>query len=464
LDANEQDDAVITTHAPQPAVAWHARRPLLQFVASGLIVMVLVGAISVLVSHNAGEREAVRDARTATSVLADALIAPAITPELAAGERSALAAFDAVIRQQVFGRGIIHVRVWDETGTIVYSDEPTLIGSTFTLSDDAREALDGQRVIAEVSDLTAEENALERHEGALLEVYAPVVDGGGRRWLFEAYFPYDQVGANAATIGRTFVPITLAALLALQLVQFPLAFRLTSTVKRARSDREQLLLRAVEASNAERRRIARDLHDGAVQDLVGVSYQLAALSERSTRWNDPAATERLRSADADTRGAIQTLRSLFVEIYPPNLAASGLENALNDLVASLRTRGVDVSVEVEPSDADRMLGERGTALAYRAAHEAIRNVERHAMANNVSIGVTCQPGLGAVVTVADDGIGFDGSRRSADQHDHFGLRMLTDLLADTGGRLQVDSQPGMGTTVRASILLGSARPATAAGA
>jgi signal transduction histidine kinase len=428
-----------------------ANRPLGQFALSGLLMALLVGAVSVAVSHRAGEREAVRDARTTAAILADAVISPAINTPLVLGEPEAVDEFDALVRNNALGHGIAHARLWAADGTIIYSDEHSLIGNRYELGDEAREALERDEVIAEVSDLRADENALERDEGKLLEVYASVDDANGTHYLFEAYLLYDQVGANAVAIWRTFLPITLGAILVLELIQFPLALQLTRAVRRARSDHERLLLRAVEASNTERRRIARDLHDGAVQDLVGVSLQLASLSERARRWNDPASADRLHGASADTRGAIQSLRSLFVEIYPPNLESSGLASALGDLVASLRTRGVEVTISLTPltDDIDRDLGRRRVALVYRVAHEAIRNVERHALASVVTIEVTCREDR-ATVVVADDGIGFEASLPLIGR-EHFGLRMLDDLLAEAGSTLAVRSVPGHGTSLTAEV-------------
>src|SRR5437764_5592667 len=100
-------------------------------------------------------------------------------------------------------------------------------------------------------------------------------------------------------------------------------------LRQGQLERERLLQRAIDASNAERRRIARDLHDGVVQSLAGVSYSLAAAADRLD--GEPGSGDvglSLRQAAADTRRSMRDLRSLIVEIAPPNLHAEGLEHAV----------------------------------------------------------------------------------------------------------------------------------------
>ena len=89
---------------------------------------------------------------------------------------------------------------------------------------------------------------------------------------------------------------------------------------------------ALDSSETERRRIAADLHDGVVQDLAGVSYSLAALSDRV---DDPAARRSLERTATTTRGAVRSLRSLLVDIYPASLASAGLTASISDLLAGL---------------------------------------------------------------------------------------------------------------------------------
>jgi two-component system NarL family sensor kinase len=143
---------------------------------------------------------------------------------------------------------------------------------------DEQEVLRDNSVEAELSDLSAPENRFERDQGRLLEVHLPVPTPGGQTLLFETYSRYSSVTANAGAMWRQFLPITVGALLLLQLFQLPLVWSTARRLDASLRERERLLRRAVEATDTERRRIARDLHDGVVQDLA------AAMRELARRW------------------------------------------------------------------------------------------------------------------------------------------------------------------------------------
>jgi signal transduction histidine kinase len=112
----------------------------------------------------------------------------------------------------------------------------------------------------------------------------------------------------------------------------------------------------------ERQRIASYLHDGAVQDVAGVAFALAPLAESAAARGEHAQAAELRSAIDRLRQNVRDLRTLLVDLHPPNLAAAGLEAALADLVSPLEARGVAVSVSVD--DVER-LGPEQEALVYR---------------------------------------------------------------------------------------------------
>jgi two-component system, NarL family, sensor kinase len=303
----------------------------------------------------------------------------------------------------------------------------------------------GWREVAEISDLSRPENRFERRAGKLLEVYLPVHTPSGRPLLFESYLRYSSVVADGRDIWRSFAPALLAALVALWLLQVFPALSLARRLESDQRDREALLLRAIEASDTERRRIAADLHDGVVQDLAGIALGLAARAERAE--GEEAAA--LRSAAGGTRESMRRLRSLLVEIYPPNLSTTGLEPALADLVAPLTARGVFTRVEVDP---ELELAPEAEQLVFRTAQEALRNVLAHAGASRADVRVTRSDGRARLV-VDDDGRGFtpeQAERRRAEGH--LGLDLLRDRARDLGGRLEVDSEPGRGTTVTLEVV------------
>lgn len=228
-------------------------------------------------------------------------------------------------------------------------------------------------------------------------------------------------------------------------MQIPLAVVLARRLQGRERQRERLLRHAVGAAIAERRRIAGDLHDGVVQELTGITYGLDA---SRMKGNDPHRADVVADAARRLRESVGSLRTLLVDIYPPNLAEEGLDAALHELAAGLRRRGITVTVDLETVDD---VEPDQAALLYRAAQESLRNVASHSGAEHVTLTVTDR-GSAWLLTVTDDGRGFDRAER--DEHarsGHLGLRSIADLLADAGGELTIGSAPGAGTRIEARV-------------
>jgi two-component system NarL family sensor kinase len=247
---------------------------------------------------------------------------------------------------------------------------------------------------------------------------------------------------------RQFVPITVGALLLLTLLQLPLAWSTARRLDASLSERERLLRRAVEATDTERRRIARDLHDGVVQDLAAASFALVgATAKARTRGHGEEAEAMDGGAQALRRG-IRSLRTLLVEIYPPSLHRAGLPAALRDLLDPLTGRGIEVRLQV-PDSVE--LGDDRAELVFRVAQEAVRNVAEHSAAGAVDVELEATAATVAL-TVADDGIGFDPARLAdPPAGGHVGLLLLQDLARAAGGTLRIDASPGRGTTVHLEV-------------
>jgi signal transduction histidine kinase len=222
-----------------------------------------------------------------------------------------------------------------------------------------------------------------------------------------------------------------------------------------------MLHRALAASDAERRRIAADLHDGVVQDLAATSIALAGAAVSADRHGRADESGRLHLAADAVRAAIRSLRSLLVDIHPPNLRRTGLAVALGDLAASTSARSVPVTLVVDDG-ATAGLGERAEQFAFRVAQEALRNAVTHAGATAVEVRVGRRRPTPAerethdcdvlVLRVTDDGRGFDpGVPAAEDDRPHMGLRLLDDLAGDVDGRVEVISAPGRGTTVQVEV-------------
>jgi two-component system, NarL family, sensor kinase len=416
-----------------------------QFAVSGLVATVLIGLVTVAASRQIGTDEAIRDAKQLSRLAGEGIVEPALTPGVRSGDPAALRRLDELVRRRVLRDDIVRVKLWDSDGRIVYSDEPRLIGSRYPLDPEEQASLKDPNapVDAEVSDLSRPENRFERNEKKLLEVYLPVHDQSGHALMFEAYQRYSAVAAGSRRTWLAFAPAVLGALLLLQLVNLALATGLARRLRHGQREREALLQRALEASNAERRIIAADLHDGVVQDLVGVSYALAAEADRV---DGGEAGDALRRGAATTRDSVRALRTLLVDIFPPSLHRAGLAAALEDLARTSTARGVETTLDM-PDDPE--LADATEQLIYRCAQEALRNVHKHARAGHAEIAVRTS-GDTVVLAVRDDGRGFDPAvLETRPQEGHFGLSMLSDLARDAGGRLEVATTDG--TTVRVEL-------------
>jgi signal transduction histidine kinase len=410
-----------------------------QYAMSGFAALVVLATGGVYVLEHVGRAEAIRNAKQLTALAGHGVVGQHLTPALEHGDPAALGQMDAVVRRTLAGGRIVRVKIWLPNGRIVYSDQHRLIGSAYELGDDERAALRSGQTHADVSDLREPENRFERGFGKLLEVYLPIRDTSGRKLLFEDYERYSSVAASGRRLWLSFAPALFGALALLWLIQIPLAWRAARRSRQGQAEREQLLRRAIEASEEERRRLARNLHDGAVQDLAGVSFSLTATAEAAA----PQVAAVMHEAAADTRRTIKELRTLLVDIYPPDLHRAGLAAVLRDLVAPLSPHGIAVSLDV---DDDIELSEEVETLFYRCAQEALRNVVKHARASRVFVQLKQD---GAVrLTIADDGIGLPAE---PSHQGHFGLRLLDDLARESGGRLEVESPADGGTRVTIEV-------------
>ena len=196
--------------------------------------------------------------------------------------------------------------------------------------------------------------------------------------------------------------------------------------------------RIVESGYAARRRLERDLHDGAQQRLVSLALSLRMLRRRVE--HDPDTLEELDGARGELDHALEELRELARGIHPSVLTARGLNAALDGLA-----QRAPLPVEFQGTPADR-LPDRVESAAYFVVAEALTNVAKYARATHASVNVRRQDGQ-VVVEVTDDGVG------GADPSTGSGLRGLLDRVAAVGGRFELDSPPGHGTTVRAAIPL-----------
>ena len=418
-----------------------------RFMVGSLVAIAIVVVGGFFAIRSIAVDEARRDTAERVQSLGQLVEAAGLSDGVHRGDAEALAQLDDLVLGTVLSGSIVRVKVWGADGTILYSDASELIGERFPLGEEELEVLREGGSEAELSDLSEPENRLERPAGKLLEAYTAIRTPDGTPVLFEIYQRFSSVNASGERLLRALAPPLLAGLLALALLQVPLAWSLARRLQRGRDEREALLTHAVDASNQERRRIASDLHDGVVQKLAGLAFGLSPLAQEAARDGRGSDAQVLNAATTELQQSVRELRTLLVEIHPPNLATAGLDAALHDLLSPLASAGVATELSVEPTaptGADE--------LAYRVVREALRNVASHAAATRVAVTVERLGEGGLRLTVADDGRGFaPDARPQAEADGHVGLRLLEAIVEERGGTLVVESTVGAGTTLTAEV-------------
>jgi signal transduction histidine kinase len=269
----------------------------------------------------------------------------------------------------------------------------------------------------------------------------PALAGAGR----VALVPYQGETLGALSVskrpGETLTPVEgklmsdLAAQAGLVLHNIGLTEQLRARLVELQASR----LRIVTAADDQRRRIERDIHDGAQRQLLSIESTLA-LAESLAGQDTERERVLVARLKAETSGTLQTLRELARGIYPPLLADQGLAAAVGAQASK-----VEGPVEVSTDGVGRYPVELETAV-YFCCVEALQNAARHAPGSAVRVSLAEDDGQ-VVFSVTDDGAGFDPATAPAGS----GLRNMSDRLAALGGSCRVDSSPGRGTTVAGRI-------------
>jgi signal transduction histidine kinase len=222
-----------------------------------------------------------------------------------------------------------------------------------------------------------------------------------------------------------------------------------TAVATAQSVSEDRIKDSIEASERERGRWARELHDETLQALGAMHLGLSS----ALRGGGEALEEAVRDAVAQLGQEIDKVRALITELRPAALDEIGLQPAIEALALHIeKTQGIDVAADVDlarhhGSAADRFEPELENAI-YRVVQEALTNVAKHARAEQVRVRVAEVDASESIdIEIADDGVGFDPEVRS----DGFGLTGMRERVELVGGRIELDSTPGSGTTLRVDI-------------
>ncbi|ODR21729.1 sensor histidine kinase [Mycolicibacterium porcinum] len=222
-------------------------------------------------------------------------------------------------------------------------------------------------------------------------------------------------------------------------LSFVLARR-SARVRTLMEVRRQLVSESTRADDLRNAELAEHLHDGPLQTLLAARLDLDEIRERIP---DPG-LDRVHAALQETAAG---LRSTVTALHPQVLAQLGLTPAVRELLRQYENRP-EITVRAELEDVGQP---EGQALLYRAARELLANVNKHAGATTISVGLY-RSGNRVVLTVADNGTGFDtslGARAVAEGH--IGLASLQVRIDAMGGSMAISSEPGFGTQVRVTL-------------
>jgi signal transduction histidine kinase len=244
------------------------------------------------------------------------------------------------------------------------------------------------------------------------------------------------------------VPVISLATMALVLLALARLFELAAGFG-AQSERQRLLDRVLRAAEEERVRVASELHDGSIQQLAALGHTAERVGRRMAAGDQAGAATLLRQLREALSDQVDELRRLMSELRPPVLDERGLAVALRDHVEAF-TRKHDVASSVEIRLSGRLDPSVETIL-YRAAQESLVNVAKHARAGRVSV-LLAESDDTVDLQVRDDGVGFEPDMAARlPWAGHFGLASMRERVALAGGRCDVRSRPGHGTTVRVAL-------------
>ncbi|WP_309647113.1 ATP-binding protein [Nocardioides sp.] len=405
-----------------------------------LVLVVATFFLADMIARQSALEEASEEAAAISSLLA----APLLDQEVRDGDPEAMVRLDKALRQRMIDGSVRHMKLWDGSGRVIWSDEQALVGRTFALEESVSALFGTEDVVAELSDLSRTENNLEdQQQEELLEVYVGAADADGAPFVFEAYMDIDQMRRDEARITRWFVPILFGGLLLFQLVTTPLAVVMSRRIRRAQAHSSRMTRHALRAAELEQRRIAEQLHDGVIQDVAGLAYAMPTLVRQLRHAGAPSdVCARLDSASHMVQKDAAMLRSLMTDIYPPDLVGEGLYEAVRGHTSRVSQQsGLRTSLIVLPElDVTPDTGR----LIYRVIREALHNVVKHARAEVVEIEVG-RTAHEVLVRITDDGMGPGAGERGSGK-DHLGLTLLRDTIEDVGGELEVGERPPPGGT------------------
>ncbi|OGO33999.1 MAG: hypothetical protein A2Z16_10275 [Chloroflexi bacterium RBG_16_54_18] len=221
--------------------------------------------------------------------------------------------------------------------------------------------------------------------------------------------------------------------------------------KQIESELVELQQRLMQGREMERLRVARDIHDGPLQEIIAISYQIQALDNAVTADAD---REQLESLQVALQQLAKSLRSICGELRPPTLVPFGLEKTILSHAEEFQSTHPELQIELSLTQDGRALSEPIRIVLFRIYQEALHNILRHARANRVWVRFWLDEEQ-AILEVQDNGVGFELPNRwiKLARQGHLGLVGAIERTGEVGGSLEVKTASGQGTLIRAKVPL-----------
>ena len=357
------------------------RRMVVVTAIAAVAVAALVGLVGSLLARHTAENEAVHNVAQLTDVLARSVVQPALTDAMATSPQRATRVLDPIVRQNVVDASLVRVKLWNADGTVLYSNDPRLIGQRFPLDVDARSALTlAAHRGRDLGPATAGEPARPRPGQAARGVPAGV-DAGRHAAAVRDLLQVRQRGRpqprTVARVRRDHPDQHRRADAAARPARLGAGQPDAAGPRRARPGRRLGVGGVRRGAPAHRRHAARRRRAATGRHVVRRGRRGAPGGEQRRRPNSAAGWAGWPARSA-TR--IAGLRSLLVDIYPPSLHSSGLAAALRDLARSSTGSGATVDVDIDAEAADALPSDAQEST-FRVVQEALRNAVRHSQAD-----------------------------------------------------------------------------------
>jgi signal transduction histidine kinase len=285
---------------------------------------------------------------------------------------------------------------------------------------------------------------VDAHQAAVAEWTAALGGIGMIAGLFTAFLFFYRRSERVTRIQQSTLTARNAAQVGLD--------KAITALNRSQMERDRLMERTVEVAEHERIRLALDLHDGPIQQLTVLAFNLDRLGLRLDRNEIGAAQTLMADVRLSLSAEMEALRRLMVELRPPILDEGGLSAALNDAAEKVLA---DTPIEwgVRCEIGKHALAPELETVIYRVAYEALVNVRKHSQGTRVDVLLSARDAALHLV-VADDGRGFETAAvGNASDGKRYGLLGMHERVGGLGGTCRVDSRPGAGTRVEASLPL-----------